>query len=63
MASLHLQWIPVKLNTVSIVSMATDVYLQKKDLWLIHLDMFCYKAKISNGLPHGNEWYHIIREK
>lgn len=30
MASLHLQWIPVKLNTVSIVSMATDVYLQKK---------------------------------
>lgn len=55
MASLHLQWIPVKLNTVSIVSMATDVYLQKKDLWLIHLDMFCYKAKISKGLPHGNE--------
>lgn len=37
MIVLHLQWTSVKLNTVSIVSMTTDVYLKNKKLWLIYL--------------------------
>lgn len=57
---LDLRWRCVKLNTVSIVSMIIDVYLKNKKLWLIHLDMFCYKANISSGLPHGNGGYHFI---
>lgn len=39
--------------------MTTDEYLKIKKLWLIYLDIFCYKAKIFTGLPHGNGGYHI----
>ena len=52
----------IKLHIVclSIVRMTLVYILQIfLKLWLIYLDMFCYKAKIFNGFLHGKGDYHI----